>query len=219
MSSVIKSSDRNRGLHGVAFNLDDVRGRAEALLEQAREQARKLLAAAMQQSHEIRKQAEAEGRRQGEAAIEAIVDRQLAEKMLTVHSGLQQAIDRIEAARPAWIASWEQQAVSLAVAIAARVIRRELRQTADIPLSLVREALELCSGSGANGVRVLLNPQDHATLRGEVATLTTEFSRLGTAEIVADPDITPGGCRVETRHGSIDQQIEQQLARIEAELK
>jgi len=35
---------------------------------------------------------------------------------------------------------------------------------------------------------------------------------------VADPDITPGGCRVDTQFGSIDQQLETQLARIEEEL-
>ena len=40
---------------------------------------------------------------------------------------------------------------------------------------------------------------------------------LGDAELVADPAITPGGCRVETRFGVIDQQFETQLARIEEE--
>ena len=41
---------------------------------------------------------------------------------------------------------------------------------------------------------------------------------LTTAEIVADPAITLGGCRVETRFGIIDQQFEAQLKRIEEEL-
>ena len=38
------------------------------------------------------------------------------------------------------------------------------------------------------------------------------------AELAADENISPGGCRVETEHGSIDQQIEAQLARILEEL-
>jgi flagellar biosynthesis/type III secretory pathway protein FliH len=44
-----------------------------------------------------------------------------------------------------------------------------------------------------------------------------QFNQLATAKIVADPDISPGGCRVVTDYGVIDQQIESQLARIEQE--
>jgi flagellar biosynthesis/type III secretory pathway protein FliH len=36
--------------------------------------------------------------------------------------------------------------------------------------------------------------------------------------VVADPQVSLGGCRVETRFGVIDQQFEAQLARIEQEL-
>ena len=48
--------------------------------------------------------------------------------------------------------------------------------------------------------------------------LIGQLSRVASAEVVADAAISPGGCRVETRHGVIDQRIETQLARIEAEL-
>jgi flagellar biosynthesis/type III secretory pathway protein FliH len=41
---------------------------------------------------------------------------------------------------------------------------------------------------------------------------------LGTCELAADPAITPGGCRVETAFGEIDQRIETQIRRIEEEL-
>jgi flagellar assembly protein FliH len=41
---------------------------------------------------------------------------------------------------------------------------------------------------------------------------------LAPAEMIADPEISPGGCRIETLHGAIDQQFESQLARIEEEL-
>jgi flagellar biosynthesis/type III secretory pathway protein FliH len=41
---------------------------------------------------------------------------------------------------------------------------------------------------------------------------------LAELKFAGDPSITRGGCRLETRHGVIDQQLETQLARIEAEL-
>jgi flagellar assembly protein FliH len=41
---------------------------------------------------------------------------------------------------------------------------------------------------------------------------------LAGAELSGDPQISPGGCRVETQFGTIDQQFESQLKRIEEEL-
>jgi flagellar biosynthesis/type III secretory pathway protein FliH len=48
--------------------------------------------------------------------------------------------------------------------------------------------------------------------------LAAGLSRLGKVDIVADSAIVKGGCRVDTRFGSIDQQYHAQLARIEQEL-
>ncbi len=45
------------------------------------------------------------------------------------------------------------------------------------------------------------------------------MSGLGETQIVADASVSPGGCRVETRFGSIDQTFEAQLARVEEELR
>ena len=44
------------------------------------------------------------------------------------------------------------------------------------------------------------------------------MSALGDAEVIADAAIGQGGCRVETRFGTIDQQFESQLKRIAEEL-
>jgi len=41
---------------------------------------------------------------------------------------------------------------------------------------------------------------------------------IGDADVASDPSLSAGGCRVETRFGTIDQQIESQLQRIEEEL-
>ena len=55
-------------------------------------------------------------------------------------------------------------------------------------------------------------------LRQQVEMLVGELSTVTTAEVKADPEITCGGCRVETSFGVIDQQFEAQLKRIEEEL-
>ena len=104
----------------------------------------------------------------------------------------------------------------LATAIAARVIRRELSQDPRITLDLVSESLRLASTSGT--LKILLNPEDHATLHGEVETIAKELRELAPTQILPHSSISPGGCRVETDDGSVDQQIEIQLKRIEEEL-
>jgi flagellar biosynthesis/type III secretory pathway protein FliH len=45
------------------------------------------------------------------------------------------------------------------------------------------------------------------------------MAKLGPVQLVSDETITRGGCRVHTEFGVIDQQIESQLQRIEAELQ
>ena len=64
-----------------------------------------------------------------------------------------------------------------------------------------------------------MNPADHAAFGGQIDRLIAEFSRLGSAQVVSDPEISAGGCRIETQFGVIDQRFESQLARIEQELK
>ena len=82
---------------------------------------------------------------------------------------------------------------------------------------MVREALQLAAGCGQ--VRLLLNPNDHSALGSQMQLLVQEMSGLGETQIIADASISSGGCRVETRFGSIDQTFEAQLARIEEELR
>ena len=123
----------------------------------------------------------------------------------------------IHDAKQAWLAHWESSGVHLAAAIARRLIRRELTRQPEIPLTLVREALELAAGSAQ--VRIHLHPQDRQALEGHVQMLDARrCPGWAAAELIADEGISPGGCRVETRFGAIDQQFEAQLARIDEEL-
>ena len=208
MPTIIRATDRNRGTHTQAFNFDDMGVRAETYVASVRAEAKKIVAQAQREAESIRKQAEQNGRQAAMDAVENMVRKQL--------SSARKVIAEIQHAKQAWLTHWEASAVHVAAAIAQRLIRRELPDHPEITLTLVREALELAAGSSQ--LRILMNPDDHQTLGKQVEVLIEELSSLGEAEFVADPDITPGGCRVETRFGMIDQQFEAQLKRIEEEL-
>ena len=216
MSTIIKATDLGHDVQGVAFNFDDMTDKAQQYLKSVRAEAARIVDQARKEAEQVRQQAQVEGRRAGQAEIERFVEKQLGQQLATLLPALGQVIAEIGHAKQAWLAHWEKSGVHLAAAIAERLIRRELAQRPEIPLALVREALELAVGSSE--LRIHMHPADHQALRPQVEALIAELSPLGSAELVADPQISPGGCRLETRFGVIDQQFEAQLARIEEEL-
>jgi len=67
-------------------------------------------------------------------------------------------------------------------------------------------------------MKLHLNPDDHETLGTQAAAIAHDLAQLAPADVVADPSVDRGGCRVVTEFGEIDQRIQSQLARIEQEL-
>jgi flagellar assembly protein FliH len=212
MPTIIRATDQNMATAGVAFNFDDMTGQAKKYLDEVRKDAAKIVVKAQQEAAAVRTQAQAQGRQAALAEVDQMIQRQLA----TVIPALRQAILDIHQAKQAWLAQWETAGIHLATEIAKRLIRGELTRQPQIPLTLIREALQLAAGSGS--VRVLLNPNDHRALQAQVQLLVQEMSGLGETQIIADAAVSPGGCRVETRFGSVDQTFEAQLARVEEEL-
>ncbi len=203
-------------MHSVSYVLDDMSERASAALERIKQQAAKLVQDAQQQAEQIRQQAVEDGKQEAVREAERIVRADWERQTATALPALEQAVQAIEVAREAWIKQWNDTAIDLAAAIAQRVIRRELLQQPEIPLELVREALELASG--ANVVHLHMHPADISALGDRVFELIKRFESVGSAEVSPDDSIERGGCRVRTEFGVIDQTIETQLARIKEEL-
>src|SRR5690606_12063454 len=115
MCPIIKATDRNRGIHGVAFNFDDMTARANQYLEKVRAEAAqtaaKIVAQAKKDAEQIRRQAEAEGRRSGQKAIEQTVAAQVGKQMETLLPALGRSVEEISHARQAWLTHWEKAAV------------------------------------------------------------------------------------------------------------
>jgi flagellar assembly protein FliH len=209
MATIIRAADPP---HGAALNFDDLAAQAGQYLAEVKAEAARVVAQARQQTDAIRQQAAHEGRQAALGEVEQMV----AEQLTPALAALQEAAADLQRAKQAWLSHWETRAVHLAAAMAARIVRGELRRQPEVTLALVREALELAAGSP--NVRLHLNPEDHKRLGAQVHTVIEAMSSLGGAEVAADATVSRGGCRVETRFGSIDQQFESQLKRMEEEL-
>jgi flagellar assembly protein FliH len=215
MAGIIKAGTQLNPHQGAAsaFQFGDMEN---AYLGKVREEATKIIAQARQEAANIQVQAAEQGKKAAMQAAENALRSRIDQQLQTLVPALQASVDAVLQARQQWQAHWETQGIRLATAIAERVIRRELSQHPQITLDLMREALELAAGSPRITLRV--NPADHAALGDHVTQLITQLGRVGDTQIVPDPGVTPGGCRIETQYGSIDQQLETQLARIQEEL-
>jgi len=216
MSTIIKASGPIRLIDGASFNFDDMAEKGNQYLDQIRQHAARIIAEAEQKAVEIRTRAEQDGQRAALAAVERIMDEKVAKQMASLLPALHEAVAKIDAARAVWLDHWEKAAVHTAGAIAGRLARREAIRCPEITLALVREALDLAAGSPQ--VKLHMHPDDHAALGQQAERLCSELHRLGSVKLVADPEVTRGGCQVHTRFGMIDQQFEAQVARIEQEL-
>jgi flagellar assembly protein FliH len=212
MSTIIKSSESSGGA-SLPFHFAEIRGTSPGV---AVPQAVELVARARAEADAIRQAAREQGTEAAMIEAAQVAREQLDRHWSQAEAAVREAIEQIGVARAHWLAHWEKTAVHVAVAIAERLIRRELREVPEITLDLVRESLELAAGSA--DVQVRLHPHDYELLRPRLETLSQELHSLATARIVSDPHIGPGGCRVDTRFGTIDQQFASQLARIEQEL-
>ncbi len=220
MATIIKTHTPQRpsgaAFRGVAYDLTDMAAQAEDYLGAVRGQAAQIVQQAKREAAAVRQDAEVAGRAAAEQAIERILDEKVAKQMQTLTPALTAAVKQVEDAKQDWLRHWESSAVELAVAIAGRLVRGEVARRPEIGVQWLRESLQLAAGSG--DVTIRLNPADRQTLERQVHQLAAVFAPLATVNVIADEAVSPGGCRLSTEFGTIDQQLETQLDRIKQEL-
>jgi flagellar assembly protein FliH len=203
-------------VRSAVFNFEDMSTRAHEYLASVQQQAAEIIAAAQANAQSIELQAKQQGYeaalREAKESLGETLDQQLA----TLIPALQQAVEDIRRSKATWLRHWEQQTVELATAIAERVIRCEVRERPEITLGLIREALELAVGAGQ--ITVQLCPADFEALSDRTESLASQLQSIAAAQVEPNPEVSPGGCRVVTEFGEIDQTFESQLARISEEL-
>ena len=67
---------------------------------------------------------------------------------------------------------------------------------------------------GAADVRIAIHPAQRATLTAALPALRAEWPLLKHVELIEDAALGPGGCRIHTRGGLIDADLDTQLDRV-----
>lgn len=171
-----------------------------------------ILAEARAEAEQKVREAYEEGMRRGMEAGQAQFDESVGRAADT----LQQASEAMAQARQAFLDSLEPQVVQLAVALAGRILEREVRLDRSVVVTAARAALERVSDEGRVTLRV--NPADIEVLREKKPELLGQFEGIATIDLAPDEEVESGGCVAVTESLEIDARLSAQLDLIMAQL-
>jgi flagellar assembly protein FliH len=143
------------------------------------------------------------GLRDGEAAAA----RKFAEHSNQIVEQMSRAIEQLALHRSKIHREAEPELVRLSLAIARRILRRELSVDPDALLGLIKAGLEKIESAEAHRVRV--HPDHAEALKKQLEGAARPIA------VTADASLAPGAVVFETARGALDAGLETQLAEIE----
>ena len=121
---------------------------------------------------------------------------------------LTETLEELTNLREQMIHQTERQMVQLALAIARRIVHREVSIDQDLLIAMARVALDRLGESAQ--VTVRLSPQDY-----ETTSAVRSAQWTGThVTVVPDARVGRGGCRVESEFGAMDAGVDAQIHEI-----
>jgi flagellar assembly protein FliH len=206
------------------FSLADVEEAAKRVLLKAKLQAERLISAAMHEAEKLKEEARQEGSREGfehghaegvrhgtEAGREQAFT-QYAAELTTLTQSLTAMTVEFDAGRRNIESEVLREVVALVTAIARRVTKRQALVEPAVLEANLADAMKLTVG--ASDLRVAVHPQQRQFLQECLPRLSLQWPTLRHVELVDDDSLVPGGCRVYTRSGAIDADLDAQLDRV-----
>ncbi|GEM_PF-840145 len=225
--ALVKRREFAGGTAGEVLRLGDIEAEAAAILADARREREEMLSAARQAIAQQREQALAAGREEGyqagleqgrtEGCEQALQEARQAfgKEAASVLASLVQMCRAFDEHKQRFLWEAEQGTVSLAVAIAKKVVKDPLLATPETAGRNLKAALSLIDQKTHVVVKV------HEADVAELEKLSGQASALGTygsLTFESSREVDRGGCVVCTEHGEIDAQLASQVERIAAEL-
>ena len=145
-------------------------------------------------------------------AAEAARERS-AEKLEPLVNGLQQGLLQLKNLRQDIYQKIENEVVELALAIARKVICREVEMDREVVVGVAREALAKVEDPGT--ITIKMNPGDLQFINETKYQLSDLIENIENVTLAPEDNVKRGGCVIETNMGEIDARIENQLQAIE----
>jgi flagellar assembly protein FliH len=212
----------------IPFHFDDMRALGAKILRRANQQAQRMLEVARKQATEIEKSASEDGYNdghkkgfdkgepEGRAAGEKAAREEVRAATETLAQSLSAMIEELSDERLTLRTQAEVDLLMLALSIAGRVIKREIRIDDKTVLRNVEAAIALTVER--RDVILYVNDADLEAVREYLPALESKFNDLTRVSVVGDAGVSRGGVRARTREGEVDLRIEEQLAALEQAL-
>ena len=217
--------------------LEETKRLSEQILQQARLDAGLILQKAAQETEVIRENARAEGYAQGyeygerhgqdegyRAGYQQGLEEGTSAARQEMGDKFEQAVKQAEALlvqaereRNTIVLSADRQIVELALAVAGKVLAREMEENPLIMLPVVTEALQKVRDQAQVVVRV--NPLHYPLLLEARTDLQRMMGSQQTITILADQSLGLADCVLETGNGTVDARLETQLSRLRKRLE
>lgn len=207
--TVVQETDNFQPMSAIVEEvLADARQQAAMIVESSRKEAQRIVSEAEKTAAEIVSKARTDGYTEGYETGLAAANQQMRQHIETLAEIVANAsLDKMAIIREA-----EAEIISLVIDVARKVIRREITIDRSVVVRLVEGALQKVGGQVA--LRIRVNPDDFDLVNAYWKEREGSYDQTGHVEVIADKRVKHGGCVIDTQGGTIDAQIDAQLAEI-----
>lgn len=194
------------------------RAEVEKILSEAKAERTRLIEGAVEEGRaQGFERGQEEGRRAGAEAGKREAFEAAAAELERVQRAWEGSIEAFEGARAEMLGALRRDALTLAVMLAERVVKRVVEVDERVVTRQLEAALEVIARS--TRITVAVHPDDEALVREAIPAIASKFADVTHAELVSDASIDRGGCVVRTETGGVvDATIRSQVERLAASI-
>jgi flagellar biosynthesis/type III secretory pathway protein FliH len=122
---------------------------------------------------------------------------------------LQTVVEEIEGLWANLVQTYEEQIIALIARAAEKVVYAQVQLDTEVAMRAIRHAFELIPEPV--DVTVYVHPEDYEHIETVKADLFEQVKNFNLISIISDPSVGRGGCRVSTRLGEVDGDIESRI--------
>jgi flagellar assembly protein FliH len=206
------------------IDLEAIRSEADAILAEAQETAAQCLAEAENKANELQElaqkayeetlvKAQEEGHEQGyQEGYDQGKQSALNDMQATMQESFEKAERLIKTADQEvaqMFVDAEHQIIEIALAVASKILAREVEDNPTTILPIVKEALSKVNDQ--NQIVIRVNPEDYEMVLMAKRDLQLMVGRDNAITVTADHTVPAGGCMIETALGTVDARVDTKL--------
>lgn len=187
--------------------------RRDEILKKTSDEAEKMLADARERVADIERDAFYKGFQEGQEKGR----REGYGEAISLMSAFKAGLEDIHHARKQYYDKAEKEAIDLIVLITGEMVRHSVEGERAVAIDVFRKAVAELHGKQRIVAR--FNPQDMEFAQLTKEDLMREIGQIGQLEMKSDPEVSPGGCILETNIGQLDATVEKRLMSFHQKLR